>query len=309
MGRNLAILFIALCSSACATNDNQGSFYVDSVRVRNDLLAITGTTESRNYQNIETLNWVAGYIFSQLLKSCDTVYYQAYCIRGKWYKNVIGVIGNEKKEKIVVGAHYDVAGDQPGADDNASGVAGLLELARILSLRPISYTIEFVAYTLEEPPFFGTKKMGSYIHAKTIFEGGQKIKGMLCLDMIGYFDDKKGTQQYPLKGLGVIYGSRGNYITIIQKFGNGKFGRRVKRKLKGQSWIRTKSFKGPVVLPGIDFSDHRNYWGFGFPAVLITNTAFYRNPHYHQKGDVLQSLNIDKMCRVVQAVYLAICGV
>ena len=123
-------------------------------RIKNDLIKITQTQESRNYQNIKTLNSVACYIKTELAKVSDSVAFQSYYVNETNYKNVIGSIGIKHKERIIIGAHYDVFGDQQGADDNASGVTGLLELARLLSKVTLNYRIDFVAYTLEEPPFF-----------------------------------------------------------------------------------------------------------------------------------------------------------
>ena len=123
-------------------------------------------------------------------------------------KNIICSINTDKKERIVIGAHYDVCGDQDGADDNASGVAGLLELARLLKHEKLNYRIDFVAYTLEEPPFFGTENMGSSIHAKYISDNKISLKGMISLEMIGYFNDKPHSQKYPLSFLKWFYGNK-----------------------------------------------------------------------------------------------------
>ena len=280
--------------------------YSDTARINNDLTIITKSEKSRNYKNIETLNSAAQYIFNELKKSCDTVYFQPYLVNGIEYKNVIGSIGLKNKEKIVIGVHYDVAGEQEGADDNASGVVGVLELARLLSKEVLKYRIDFVAFTLEEPPFFRTNEMGSYIHAKSLFEKKEKIKGMICLEMIGYFNDLPNSQDYPLGFLKLFYGGKGDYITVVQKFGGGSFARQVNRLMKKQKVIKTKSFKGPARLSGVDFSDHRNYWKFGYSAVMITNTAFYRNKNYHEKTDKMETLDIKRMGLVIDEIYLTI---
>ena len=280
--------------------------YSDTIRIKNDLTIITKTDKSRNYKNIEALNFVAQYIFGELSKTCDTVYFQTYLVNGIEYKNVIGSIGRNRKEKIVIGAHYDVAGEQEGADDNASGIVGVLELSRLLAKEPLKYQIEFVAYTLEEPPFFGEQEMGSYIHAKSIFDNGENIKGMICLEMIGYFNDKPKSQDYPVGFLKLFYGDKGDYITVVQKFGNGSFGREVNRLMKKQGFIDTKSFKGPASLQGVDFSDHRNYWKFNYSAVMITNTAFYRNKNYHENTDKIETLDINRMGLVIDELYMTV---
>lgn len=282
------------------------SILSDTVRIKNDLRIITKTTNSRNYKNVKTLNFVADYIFNELAKNCDTVYFQSYFVNGIEYRNVIGSIGTDNPERIIVGAHYDVAGDQEGADDNASGVVGLIELSRLLAKEQLKYQIDFVAYSLEEPPFFRTEHMGSNVHARMLYDGKENVKGMICLEMIGYFNDEPKSQSYPIGILKLFYGNRGDYITVVQKFGNGNFGRQVKRRMKKQGLIRTKSFKAPAKLPGIDFSDHQNYWKYGYSAVMITNTAFYRNHHYHKTTDTMETLDIKRMAMVIDEVYLTI---
>ncbi len=298
-------IFWGFLSNSFSANKEHTN-YADSLRIKKDLTIVTKTKLSRNYQNIATLNFVAQYIFDEFLKVCDTVYYQPYLVNGIEYKNVIGRIGNKKKEKIIIGAHYDVAGNQEGADDNASGIAGLLELARLLSKDTLNNQIEFVAFSLEEPPFFRTKNMGSFVHAKSLYDKGDKIKGMICLEMIGYFDESKKSQNYPVGLLKLFYGSKADFITVVQKFGNGKFGRQVNRKMRKLAIIKTKSFKGPKALPGIDFSDHQNYWKFDYSAVMITNTAFYRNKNYHEATDKMETLDINRMRLVIDEVYLTV---
>jgi hypothetical protein len=299
------VIILSFLHYACSIK-GESKQYSDTVRIVKDLETITKTQNSRNYLNIETLNFVAQYIYDQLAISCDTVYFQRYIVNGIEYKNVVGIIGSKKPDRIVIGAHYDVAGDQEGADDNASGVAGLLELARLISKDSLKNRIDLVAFTLEEPPFFRTEQMGSFIHAKSLFDNGENIRGMICLEMIGYFSDNKNSQEYPIGFLRLFYGNKGDYITVVQKFGNGRFGRQVKRKMKNLNFISTKSFKSFKALPGVDFSDHLNYWKFDYSAVMITNTAFYRNKNYHKVSDQLKTLDISKMSQVIDEVYLTI---
>lgn len=310
MLRNLTlilIVFLVLSHTSCARKISvTHNVLTDTVRIENDLKVITKTAKSRNYKNIETLNFVADYIYNELSKNCDTVYFQTYNVDGVEYKNVIGSIGIDKPERIIVGAHYDVAGNQEGADDNASGVTGVLELSRLLSKESLKYQIDFVAYSLEELPFFRTKYMGSNVHAKMLFEKQQKVKGMICLEMIGYYNDEPKSQSYPIGLLKLFYGDKGDYITVVQKFGNGKFGRQVKKLMKNQKLIKTKSFSAPAKLPGIDFSDHQNYWKYGYSAVMITNTAFYRNENYHKPTDTMETLDLKRMALVIDQVFLTI---
>ncbi|UKN02067.1 M28 family peptidase [Paracrocinitomix mangrovi] len=283
-----------------------GQVKSDTLLIAQHLRTITKTEQARNALNVEALNKVAEYIHSNFKQQCDTVFYQEYEVEGEVYKNVIGRMGPEDAPKIVVGAHYDVCGDQEGADDNATGVVGLLELSRMLNKDSLDVQIEFVAYTLEEPPFFRSQYMGSYVHAKSIYDYEEPTIGMVCLEMIGYFSDEKKSQRYPIGLLKMFYGGKGDYITVVQKFGNGKFGRKFNKDMKKQKLLPTKSFKGPAGLQGIDFSDHLNYWKFDYSAVMITNTAFYRNSNYHKNTDTMETLDLNRMALVIDEVYLTL---
>lgn len=227
-------------------------------------------------------------------------------VNGNTYKNVIGSIGIENKRHIIIGAHYDVCGDQQGADDNASGITGLLELARLLSKEKLNYRIDFVAYTLEEPPFFRTQQMGSYVHANYLSVNKISVKGMICLEMIGYYSDKKGSQNYPISEMNLLYGDTADFITVVQNDQSGEFGNQIEFLMKNQSLIKTISFKGSSSVSGVDFSDHLNYWNLNYPAVMITNTSFYRNKNYHTKNDTIETLDLDKMCALIEQLYLTI---
>jgi len=176
----------------------------------------------------------------------------------------------------------------------------------MMYVQPLPYRIELVAYTLEEPPYFRSENMGSYIHAKSLAENKVDVYGMFCLEMIGYFDDTKKSQDYPIGILSWIYGNRGNYITLVNKFAKGKFSKRFSRKFRRQDLIKTKKFTAPAKLPGIDFSDHLNYWAFGFSALMITDTAFYRNKNYHEVTDTLETLDLERMSKVIETVYASL---
>jgi Zn-dependent M28 family amino/carboxypeptidase len=279
---------------------------VDTTLIIQHLERIIGTDSSRMHENIEILDQVAEYIFTEFDKYADTTYFQSYSIDGKEYKNVVCVFEGTLPETIVVGAHYDVCGPQDGADDNASGVVGLLELVRMLEGQTLNNRLEIVAYTLEEPPYFRTEYMGSAVHAKSLVERDINVTGMFCLEMIGYFDEAKKSQDYPMGILKLIYGRTGDYITLVNKFGKGKFARQFTRRFDRKRLIKTKRFKGPKSLPGVDFSDHLNYWNHGVSALMITDTAFYRNKNYHKKTDTIETLDIQKMALVIQTVYQTI---
>lgn len=272
----------------------------DTAMIKAHLAFLTQGPGYRNVNNPDRLNATAVYIHAYFELYADTVFYQEFMVDGQVFKNVVASFGVDKEKRVIVGAHYDVCGNQAGADDNGSGVTGLLELARMLNNKHLQYRIDLVAYTLEEPPYFRTTFMGSYMHAKTVT--GEKVYGMISLEMIGYFTDAKNTQHYPLKPLNVFYGTRGNYITVVRKISGGRFAKQFARAFKKLAKIRVKKFSGPERLPGIDFSDHANYWKFGISAVMITDTAFYRNPHYHEPTDQVHTLDINRMAQVIDGV-------
>ena len=206
-----------------------------------------------------------------------------------------------------MGAHYDVCEEQPGADDNASGIAGLLAVAGLFQKYAprLDYRIDFAAYTLEEPPVFRSESMGSYIHARSLHDAGVEIMGMACLEMIGYYTDAPKSQEYPLSLMKLFYPTRGDFIGVVGNFGS----RRLTRHFKGALALTTlpvESLTAPAFLPGVDFSDHLNFWKYGHPAVMITDTAFYRDPNYHAASDVIETLDFAKMQEVVKGLYWAL---
>jgi Zn-dependent M28 family amino/carboxypeptidase len=275
----------------------------DTAIIKSHLTAITKTGKFRTYNNIDELNKTADYIKSVFKQYSDSVFIQEYSVNNQIYKNVICSFGTENKKRVIVGAHYDVCDNQEGADDNASGVVGLLELSRLLKGQKLNQRVDLVAFSLEEPPYFRTEYMGSFVHAKSLFDNKNEVYGMISLEMIGFFKDEKNSQSYPIGLLSLIYGNRGNYITLVKKYGAGKFTRKFCRKYKSTKTIRTKKFAGPTALPGIDFSDHLNYWKFGFSALMLTDTSFYRNKNYHKSTDTMETLDIFRMAKVIDGVF------
>jgi hypothetical protein len=278
----------------------------DSIQLRNHVAWLTSTSSPRLFSNIPVLDSVAQRIYDHFRVYTDSVLMQEFKVNGKTYRNVIASFGTQFSERVVVGAHYDVCGSQPGADDNASGVSGLLELSRMLAESPLKYRIDLVAFSLEEPPYFRSPAMGSYIHAKSLADSKAVVRGMISLEMIGFFSEKKQSQDYPVGILKLFYGGRGNYITVVRKFGSGKFSRMMMRSFRREASIPVKSFKGPRFLPGIDFSDHLNYWKYGYSAMMITDTSFYRNKNYHTIYDTIDTLDFQKMAKVIDGLYRAL---
>lgn len=278
----------------------------NSERIRQDVIKILATEKPRNHENLNELHTVADYIKQEFQKISDSTTEQKYTVHKKEYKNIICSLNPDKKERIIIGAHYDVCGNQDGADDNASGVAGMLELARLLKGKNPNYRIDFVAYTLEEPPYFATNGMGSYYHAKYLYDNEIPVKGMISLEMLGYYSDEPNSQDYPLSPLKLVYGNKGNFITLVKKFGAGDFANDISKEIFDDPSIKTVIFQAPKSLTGIDFSDHRNYWAFNYSAIMITDTSFYRNKNYHETTDTIDTLDFEKIGLVIDQLYGAL---
>ena len=301
--RKLILFFTVIFISYSAKTNAQS----DSALIVEHLKTITKTDGYRNYKNITLLNQTAEYILSGFRQYADTAYYQNYQVEGVTYRNVVCRLESENnKPLVVIGAHYDVCGNQEGADDNASGVVGLLEAVRLLSREKLNYPIEIVAYCLEEPPFFRSEHMGSYIHAKSLYDANTPVYGMVVLEMIGYFNDRAKSQSYPVKAMKIAYGRKGHFILLARKAGAGEFVKKFSAGFNNLSMIETRNIKAPSKIQGLDFSDHLNYWKFGYDALMVTNTAFYRNHNYHQTSDTMETLDISKMMKVIDATVAAI---
>ncbi len=206
---------------------------------------------------------------------------------------------------LVVGAHYDTVSHSPGADDNASGIGGLLELARLLAADPPP-GLRLVAFCLEEPPVFRTRKMGSYVYARSLKQEGARVRGMICLEMIGYFQDASGSQSYPFPFMNRIYPKEGNFIALVGNLRSWRWTIRVKTGFQLGTDLPVARLNGPSFVYGIDFSDHWSFNRHGYPAAMLTDTAFYRNPHYHKPTDKAVTLDFDRAAAVVNGLASAV---
>jgi Zn-dependent M28 family amino/carboxypeptidase len=193
-------------------------------------------------------------------------------------------------------------GSNPGADDNASGTAGLLELARLLRHSQLGQPVDLVAFTLEEPPYFATPKMGSRVHADSLVASGRRLDAMIGLEMIGCFTER---QPWPSALLALIYPRHGNFVGVVGQPFDGGLARRIKRWMRIPDGVPVYSFNGPTMM-GTDASDHASYWHHGLPAVMVTDTAFMRNPRYHTAADTADTLDYHRMAQVVDAVLNAV---
>jgi Zn-dependent M28 family amino/carboxypeptidase len=279
---------------------------VSPERLQSHVRMLSQTLHPRSIENLTNLEAAADYVHKEFAASGAQVSDQWFEVRGEKYRNVIARFGPAEGPLLVIGAHYDSFETTPGADDNASGVAGLIELARLLAADPPQRPVELVAYTLEEPPYFLTSSMGSAHHARSLRAAGREVTLMLALEMIGWFSDARGSQSFPLPGMRLFYSDRADFIGIIGRFNDWAQTRKVKTAMAGAGDLPVHSINTLLAIPGVDFSDHQSYWNEGYHALMITDTAFYRNPHYHQAGDTQDTLDYRRMAQVVQGIFAVV---
>jgi len=230
------------------------------------------------------------------------VYRQTYSCYGQSVSNLITQKTGRDQRVIVLGAHYDTVPGTPGADDNASAVSGLLELARLLKNTQNHKTFIFAAFANEEPPCFGSHHMGSMVYAKHLKEQGIPVEVMVSLEMIGYFR-KEPIQTYPLPGMEFFYPKTGDFIGVVGNFHSHRYVSFLKKGIKKHSLMDARSLTAPEFFGGINLSDNYSFWQHGYRAVMITDTSFFRNRNYHQETDTIDTLNFEQMAEVVKGLY------
>ena len=259
----------------------------------------------RNLSNRKNYRLASAFIEKKFRENGCKIQIQEYLVGKDVHRNVICIEEGSSNKVIVVGAHYDSFYQTPGADDNASGVAGIIELSRLLRNSNLGKSVYLVAYDTEEPPYFNTTAMGSYKHAQLMSEKGEDVVLMISLEMIGYFTEEGGIQKYPHFLMKLIYPSKGDFIAIVDQFASN-YGYKLKKLMLESMHDKVMSLNLPTKFPGVSYSDHMNYWKFGYSAVMVTDTAFYRNEYYHDTRDTFERLDYKRMARVVNGVYLAI---
>jgi len=214
-------------------------------------------------------------------------------------------------ESIVLGAHYDTVNGSPGANDNGTGVAALLELAQRFADRPHRRTIRFVAFVNEEPPFFQTAQMGSMVYAAAARARGDRIAGMLSLETMGYYSSERGSQQYPAPEMNGLYPDVGDFIGFVADDQSRDLLERASRAFMGRTSLPVHAAALPADLPGTGWSDHWSFWQAGYPALMVTDTAPWRYPWYHTAEDTPDRIDFEKLAEVVnglEAVAAALAG-
>ncbi len=232
---------------------------------------------------------------------------ETYRVEEKSTANISAEItGSEKPgEIILVGAHYDTVEDTPGADDNASGIAGLLELSRLAAGSIFKRTVRFTAFTLEEPPYFSTERMGSRVHAAGCRERNEDIRLMICLEMIGY-GGKNISQNYPPGWNSSRYPERGDFFTVVALPSSSEQALLFKKAYNSRAVNKIYDLIAPASVPGVGHSDHSSFVHHGYPAIMLTDTGFYRNDNYHGREDTFDTLNFSFLADNIINIYNAL---
>jgi hypothetical protein len=264
-----------------------------------DVQALAGEIGERNTTRYAQLNAAADFIEGSLVRAGLTARRESYDLHGRACHNIEVEIRGVRPEILVVGAHYDSVFGSPGANDNASGVAGMLALARRFAGKPCGQTLRFVAFVNEEPPYFQTEEMGSFVYARRCKDRGDRIAGMISLETIGYFSDEPRSQKYPSVGLGFFYPSKGNFIGFVGNMRSRALLRAAVAAFKTEEKLPCEGASLPAAIPGIAWSDQWSFWECGYPAIMVTDTAPFRYPHYHSSTDMPDKLDYDRFALVV----------
>jgi Zn-dependent M28 family amino/carboxypeptidase len=275
----------------------------DGVDLRAELKAdvqkLAGDIGERNVPRYPALIATAEFIEQSLTAAGLQPHRQTYQVQGKDCHNIEAEIKGASPKIILVGAHYDSVFGAPGANDNGSGVAALLALSRRFAAKKCEYTLRFVAFINEEQPYFQTEQMGSLVYAKSCRHRNDPIEAMISLETIGYFSDEPNTQTYPITGLRAVYPTVGNFIGVVGNFQSRALVRKTIHLLRKDGGIPTEGAALPSIVPGVGWSDQWAFWQCGYRGIMITDTAPFRYPHYHETTDTPDKLDYDRFALVV----------
>jgi Zn-dependent M28 family amino/carboxypeptidase len=269
-------------------------------RLSSHVWTLAGSIGERNPWHYDALGAAAEYIARTFAELGYRPEDEPFESRGQTVRNIVAERrgASSSGEIIVVGAHYDSVLGSPGANDNGSGVAALLELARLLYGRELQRTVRFVAFVNEEPPFFYTPEMGSLVHAKAAKARGDDIRAMLSLETIGHYSDEPGSQQYPFP-LRWFYPDTANFIGLVGNLGSHRLVRSALDSFRRHTYFPAEGAAVPEQIPGVGWSDHWSFWQACYRAIMVTDTAFYRYAHYHTEGDTPEKVDYERTARVV----------
>jgi Zn-dependent M28 family amino/carboxypeptidase len=273
-------------------------------RLRGHVAALAGTIGERHVFRPRALAAAADYIAEEWGTQGYTCELEAFSAEGASCANLMATRRGHSRTILLIGAHYDTVHGSPGADDNASGVAGLLELSRAFAAIEPELTVRFVAFTNEEPPFFLTDLQGSAVHARAARARGEQITLMISLEMLGYYDDRPGSQRYP-PVFGWFYPDRGDFLGFVADLRSRRVMHRTAETFRAVSDFPLETCATFRWIPGVAWSDHHSFWRCGYRAAMVTDTAFYRNPWYHTARDTPDTLDYRRFAAAVDA--LAVC--
>jgi hypothetical protein len=270
--------------------------------LRRHVQTLAGEIGGRSLHRPGSLEETASYIEHQLRSYGYAPVRHTFGAHGREFHNVEarGASG-----RVVIGAHYDTAGGLPGANDNGSGVAATLELARSVASQPAAAQLRFVFFVNEEPPYFQTEAMGSYAYARRCRAEGDAIDAMVSLETIGYYSDEPGSQSYPI-GFHPGYPDRGNFLGFVSDPKSAPLLRRFVKAFRSATPLPAEGSAAPASIPGVGWSDHWSFWQFGYRALMVTDTAPYRYPYYHTAEDTPEKLDYDRLARALTGLRAAI---
>jgi hypothetical protein len=275
----------------------------DEIALREELHAdvqkLAGEIGERNMWHYTQLNAAADFIENSFSRAGLHPRRDSYELRGQVCHNIEVEIPGTRPEVLLIGAHYDSVFGSPGANDNGSGLAATLALARRFATRKAQHTMRFVAFVNEEPPYFLSGEMGSLVYAGRCKARGDKISAMISLETIGYFSDAPNSQTYPSPGLGIFYPKVGNFIGFVSNVHSRTLLRRVIALFRKHAKIPSEGAALPSFIPGVSWSDQWSFWRNGYPAIMITDTAPFRYPYYHSASDTPDKLDYDRFALVV----------
>jgi len=261
----------------------------------------------RNLQHPEALHAAEDYINQTWQQQGYSVEKQAYLERNIQCANLEVIReGNARAEQIIlIGAHYDTVYGSPGANDNGSGLAVLLELSRLFQSETTNMSVRFVAFVNEEPPFFFSGRQGSNIYAKAIRERGDDIRLMLALETMGYYSSKPHSQAYPTL-FKYFYPNTGNFISFVTNFGSRRVMLKLAKAFREVSDFPLEHVATFSFIPGVGWSDHLSFWRQNYKALMVTDTAFYRYPYYHSSDDTPEKLDYPRLAQVCEGLFKAL---
>jgi Zn-dependent M28 family amino/carboxypeptidase len=266
-----------------------------------DVEVLAGCIGPRNYAAYAELVEAANYVEIGFREAGHPeVLRENYAVSGRMYTNLSVEIKGKSmpSEIVIIGGHYDSVVGSPGANDNASGAAAVLALARLFATSSPTRTLRFTAFTNEEPPHFQTDYMGSRVNARNCRERGENVVAMLCLETIGFYSDAEGSQRYP-PPFSLFYPSKANFIAFVGNVASRRLVRRAIRRFRRQTPFPSEGAALPGFITGVGWSDHWSFWQEGYAAIMITDTALFRYPHYHTPNDTPDKIDYLRCARVV----------